>query len=130
MNSILINDENMKILHYNINNMKKIIIAFDVDWTLIKSEPYWECNYIPNNRICHLLEILYSFKNVKIIVWSWWGKKHSERAVEVCNLTKFVSKNKCYSKDWQDKPTFSIDIAIDDIHKCDLWNINLIVKEK
>ena len=119
--------------------MKKTIIAFDVDGTLIKNEPHWECNYIPNNRICHLLEILSWFKNIKIVVWSWGGKEHAERAVRECNLEKFVSKNRCYSKNhlWKDgdgnhifKPDFTPDIAIDDIQACNLWLLNLIVKEK
>lgn len=105
--------------------MEKIVIAFDCDWTLIKTEPYWQCNYIANQRIVTLLKILSSFKNVKIIVWSWWWKEHATRTVEELELKKFVkwiySKNDCDIK---------VDIAIDDIHKCDLWKINLIVKEK
>ena len=117
--------------------MKKTIIAFDVDWTLIKNEPYWQCNYIPNNRICHLLEILASFKNTKIVVWSGGWKEHAEKAVEKCNLWKFVDG--CYSKNhlWKDenwkhifKPDIKPDICIDDIHSCDLGILNLIVKEK
>ena len=118
--------------------MKKITIAFDVDGTLIKNEDYWVCNYIPNKRICHLLEILAWFKNVDIIVWSGGGKEHAEKAVKMCNLEKFVPKNKCFSKNyiwkenWKAKfnPPFKVDIAIDDIHSCDLGMLNLIVREK
>ena len=117
--------------------MNKITIAFDVDWTLIKNEPYWECNYIPNPRICHLLEILAWFKNIKIVVWSWWGKEHAKRAVKECNLQKFVKAY--YSKNYKGKdprgkhifkPNFIPDIAIDDIQACELWLLNLIVREK
>lgn len=118
--------------------MKKIIIAFDCDWTLIKNEPYWECNYIPNNRICHLLEILAWFKNIKIIVWSWWWKEHAEKTVKECWLEKFVKPNNCYSKNhmWKENwkhifnPPITPDIAIDDIQSCELWLLNLIVCEK
>ncbi len=117
--------------------MKKLTIAFDCDGTLIKNEPYWECNYIPNNRIIHLLEILSSFKNVKILVWSWWWKDHCDRAVEKLNIKKFVWKTADKNHLWVDSnwkhifnPEFKPDIAIDDIQDCELGIFNLIVKEK
>lgn len=105
--------------------MKKIIIAFDCDGTLIKSEPYWQCNYIANYRIVNLLKILYTFKNIKIIVWSWGWKEHAEKTVEELELKKFVKwifdKADC---------DLEVDIAIDDQHSFNLWKMNLIVKEK
>ena len=105
--------------------MQKIIIAFDCDWTLIKAEPYGQCNYIPNYRIVNLLKILSTFKNIKIIVWSGGGKEHAERTVQELELKKNIKwvydKAECDLK---------VDIAIDDIHICDLWKFNLIVREK
>ena len=117
--------------------MEKIIIAFDVDWTLIKNEPYWECNYIPNNRIVHLLEILSTFKNVKILVWSWSWVEHCKRAISELWIKKLIWKIADKNHKWKDEnwkhifePWFKPDIAIDDIQWCELWLINLIVKEK
>ncbi|PZM81954.1 hypothetical protein DLH72_04815 [Candidatus Gracilibacteria bacterium] len=105
--------------------MKKIIIAFDCDGTLIKTEPYGQCNYIPNHRIVNLLKILYTFKNVKIIVWSGGGKDHAERTVEELELKKYIKG--IYDKADCD---LDVDIAIDDQHSFNLGKLNLIVKEK
>lgn len=117
--------------------MKKIIIAFDVDGTLIKNEPYWECNYIPNNRIVSLLRILSTFKNIRIVVWSWWWSEHARIACWHLGIKSDVWKILSKNHKWKDEmwkhifePDFVPDICIDDIQACDLWKINLIVKEK
>lgn len=120
--------------------MKKITIAFDVDWTLIKT---WYnnlrdmCEEDINKRIVDLLKILSSFKNTKIIVWSWQGKEWAKWVCEFIWITEYVdwyySKNHLWKDDnWKHifKPDIIPDIAIDDIQACDLWLINLIVKEK
>lgn len=115
--------------------MKKITVAFDCDWTLIKNYPPIAIE--PNERIVELLKILSSFKNVKIIVWSWQGKKWADSVVKQLWLEEYVSKiaSKNYQgkdENWKHifKPDFVADLAVDDIHSCDLWLINLIVKEK
>ena len=117
--------------------MKKILIAFDVDWTLIVNEPHWECTYTPNHKIVHLLRTLSSFKNIKILVWSGWWKEHCDRAVEELWIESFVWKTASKNHKWKDEnwkhvfqPDYKPDIAIDDIQACDLWIINLIVREK
>lgn len=115
--------------------MNKIIIAFDCDWTLIKNRDDWLI--IVNSNIAILLQILSSFKNVKIIVWSWRGKEWAKQVVDFLEFNKYVdwyaSKNHLWKdENWKHifKPDIIPDICIDDIHNCDLWKINLIVKEK
>lgn len=116
--------------------MKKIIVAFDVDWTLIKIEDYWQCNYLPNENIRRLLVCFSKFKNVKIVVWSGWWEFHARQAVRFLGLEKYVwkimAKNHIWKKDWkhQFEPDIKPDIAIDDIQDCELWLLNLIVREK
>ena len=110
--------------------MKNIIIAFDIDGTLRNNEKeYWIWNplwAIPNERIRTLLITLASFKNVECCIWSWWWKQYAEDIRRKFLLEKYVKESNCYWKtDW-----FIPDIAIDDIQACELWKINLIVKEK
>lgn len=111
--------------------MKKTIIAFDVDGTLIdeNGEPYW--------RITELLRILSRFKNIEIVVWSGGGKSYAESIVRKLNLEKYVKR--CESKNHLGKdangkhlfePDLKPDIAIDDIQDCELGLVNLIVRNK
>lgn len=120
--------------------MKKITIAFDVDGTLIET---WHTDtdtltmHTINDWIATLLCKLSSFKNTKIIVWSWQWKQW---ASDVCYwlwiewaVDSFESKNYMWKdKDWKHifKPDIKPDISIDDCHSCDLWIMNLIVHEK
>ena len=119
--------------------MKKIVIAFDVDWTLIWTQYNEDLNKIypiSNKRIVELLKILSSFKNTKIIVWSWQWKEWAKLITEKVKLEQYVdwyaSKNHTWMVNWKHtfKPDITPDIAIDDIQACELWLINLIVKEK
>ena len=122
--------------------MKKIIIAFDVDGTLIKTwlrmwDEIWEYYKYQNKRIVDLLITLWAFKNTKIIVWSWRWIEWAKEVIENLALQPFVdgysSKNH-KGKDENGKhifePDFTPDIAIDDIQDCQLWLLNLIVREK
>jgi len=111
--------------------MKKTIIAFDVDGTLIDSEGN------TNWRITDLLRNLSRFKNIEIVVWSGGGKDYAEMIVRKLGLEKYVKR--CASKNHLGKdsegkhifdPEFKPDIAIDDIQDCELGLINLIVREK
>jgi len=115
--------------------MDKIVIAFDVDWTLVKNIN--ETDVEENKRIVELLKILSTFKNTKIIVWSWRGKEWANDVVNHLWIWTYVygtaSKNhKWKDKDWKHifKPNIKPDICIDDIQACELWLLNLIVKEK
>ena len=115
--------------------MKKIIIDFDCDWTLVENR---DDGIIKQNpRIVELLRILSSFKNVRIIVWSWRGATWAEQVVNSLMIRKYVydvaSKNhKGKDENWKHifEPDIFPDICIDDIQACELWLLNLIVKEK
>lgn len=106
--------------------MEKIVIAFDVDGTLISSaerkagEPF----ILANERIRTLLITLSSFKNTKIIVWSGSGELWARQVVNEIGIAKYVDK--IMAKDAELRP----DIAIDDIQDTAIGNLNLIVKEK
>lgn len=113
--------------------MKKVVIAFDVDGTLINDRDEQNIN------IVNLLITLAGFKNVQIIVWSGGGVDYAEMWVRRLGLTKYVKR--CYSKNHRKpedqaveqhifEPEIVPDIAIDDIHHCELGRLNLIVREK
>lgn len=115
--------------------MEKITIAFDCDGTLIENRDDGLIN--PNTRIVELLKILSSFKNVKIIVWSWRGKYWAESVVNSLMLRKYVYDVASKNHKWKDgewkhifEPDIFPNICIDDIQACELWMLNLIVKEK
>lgn len=114
--------------------MKKTVIAFDVDGTLINNK--YQGEYVANENIRDLLIILSKFKNTKIIVWSWGGEIHARQAVRLLGLEKYVdhicSKNHTGNIDGKHTfdPGIKPDIAIDDIQACELGIINLIVRQK
>lgn len=116
--------------------MRDIIVAFDVDGTLIRTEKGKGDSPIPNERIRSLLIALSSFKNVKIVVWSGGGEIYARMVVAQIGLREYVdmyvSKNVIETDDGRPvfSPGFKPDIAIDDMHSCDLGDINLIVREK
>lgn len=117
--------------------MKKTVIAFDVDGTLIQNGAISKWDMQPNLNIVRLLKTLARFKNVEIVVWSAGGKQWADDAVEVLDIKKYVKATHAKEITGHDenghpiiKATFKPDIAIDDIHSCDLGLINLIVREK
>lgn len=120
--------------------MKKIVVAFDVDGTLIRNDSGQDKDGgfpVANERIRTLLISLSSFKNVEIIVWSGGGELYARQVCSSLGLHKYVSKycgknlvGKTPEGKHIFKPNFQPDIAIDDIQDCELGKINLIVKEK
>jgi phosphoserine phosphatase len=121
--------------------MKKILIAFDCDGTLVNNGALDEHEIVANERIRHLLIILASFKNTKILVWSGGGELWARQVTNSLGLKKYVDSyaDKEYTKCPDcNKPCnhhvfntkIKPDIAIDDIQSCELGLINLIVKEK
>lgn len=120
--------------------MKKIIIAIDVDGTLIRNDSNGDMDGgkpIANERIRTLLISLSSFKNVYIIVWSGGGELYARQVCLSLGIDKYVNEYKSKNLIETDKngkhifaPDMIPDIAIDDIQSCELGNINLIVKEK
>lgn len=102
--------------------MKTIRIAVDVDGTL-------RCNCTdtcedPNMKIVRLFNILASFKNTEMYVWSGGGAEYARRFADKFELK--VAHKRCISKFGAPK----MDIAIDDIQDTAIGGINLIVKEK
>lgn len=120
--------------------MKKIIIAIDIDGTLIRNDGDGDMDGgipIANERIRTLLVTLASFKNTHIIVWSGGGELYARQVCSSLGLLKYVDEYKGKNLVRQDEkgnhffePDIVPDIAIDDIHSCDLGKLNLIVKEK
>lgn len=106
------------------DKMQKIIIAFDVDGTLITNTGARPD--IANQRIVDLVKILSNFKNVRIVVWSGGGKDYAARWVRLLGLEDDVWRI-ASKTEYQE---INADIAIDDIQECALGKLNLIVKEK
>lgn len=100
--------------------MRKIVIAFDVDGTLIDTSGFM------NIGIVNLLILLRGFKNTKIVVWSGGGADYARHHVERLGIDKYVH---AYASK-TDHPTIKPDIAIDDIQDTAIGKVNLIVKEK
>ncbi len=105
--------------------MKKIVICFDVDGTLLnnteKTSPF-----VANERIRTLLITLSSFKNTKIIVWSGSGELCARQTVHSLGLEHYVD-GYASKTNWKE---INPDIAIDDIQNTAIGGLNLIVKEK
>ena len=123
---------------YRTTKMKRLVVAFDVDGTLIQTNCWKDGVMIPNDRIVTLLKTLASFKNIDVVVWSGGGKAWADKAVDTLDLRKYVkatySKN-CVGKSpdgktWYFEPDIKPDIAIDDIQACSLGVLNLVVREK
>lgn len=100
--------------------MRWVVVAFDVDGTLIDAGPHF---YEP---IIQLLKILAKFKNIKIVMWSGGGKEYAARWGRLLGLDEFVWKYASKTEHEQIKP----DIAIDDIQDTAIGTINLIVRNK
>lgn len=103
------------------DKMKTIKIAFDVDGTL-------RCNCTdtcedPNQRIVDLFNILSSFKNTEMYVWSGGGADYAWRFARLFNL-----QGGYHAASKLNAP--QVDIAIDDIQDTAIGTINLIVREK
>lgn len=113
--------------------MKEIVIAFDVDGTILNNEgipPTTPSHLRPrcgvNLEVTQLIQILSrKMKNTRIIVWSGGGKEYTEQICREYGLDKYVDK--CYGKGACEE---DVDICFDDVHACDLAKMNLIVKMK
>lgn len=117
--------------------MKEIIIAFDVDGTILNNEGinpetpiYLRPQTSVNLEVILLIQILAKrMKNTKIYVWSGGGKEYAESIVRRYGLERYVTR--CFSKQEYDETIDGVvDIAFDDVHACDLADKNLIVKMK
>ena len=117
--------------------MKKTHIAFDVDGTLrCNKKPYPDYPahepVVINERRRTLLVTLASFKNVVCHIWSAQGEDYAKHIRKEMGLEKYVKESNCHAKnlDHTTAGDFTPDIAIDDMHKCELGHFNLIVNEK
>jgi len=118
-------------------NMQEIIIAFDVDGTLLNNEgipPETPVHIRPKTSVnleaILLLQVLSTkIKNTKIYVWSGGGKEYAASIVRLYGIDKYVDK--CFGKHEYDEDIYGkVDIAFDDIHSFDLADKNLIVRMK
>lgn len=118
--------------------MKKVIIAFDVDGTLIRNtaEPGDRTHGTPNNDdvpIVHwinTLQVLSTCKNVKIVVWSGGGIEYARTWGRRLGLDKYVWRYASKLEHADIRKHCDALIAIDDIQATALGDINLIVREK
>lgn len=116
--------------------MKTVTIAFDCDGTLVTTFSSKSGKIVANERIRSLLVALASFKNTKIIVWSGSGELWARQVGAAIGIDKYVdmytTKNHIGMIDGKHQfaPEEFPDIAIDDIHSCELGALNLIVREK
>ena len=113
--------------------MKEVVIAFDIDGTLLNNEgippetpPHLRPQTSVNLEVVLLLQLLAKhMKNTRIILWSGGGKEYAEQVARRYGLERYVDR--CYGKGECDE---EVDIAFDDVHACDLAKHNIIVKMK
>ncbi len=116
--------------------MNKITIAFDVDGTLRDNTVDQTKAPVANESVRSLLVLLSKCKNTRIVVWSGSGELYARQIVASLGIAsyvdKYASKNHLGLVDGKHQfaPDFTPDIAIDDIHACELGRLNLIVDEK
>ena len=117
--------------------MKEIIIAFDIDGTLLNNEgiqpetpTYLRPKCGVNLEVVTLLQLLSKkMKNTKIYVWSGGGKDYAEDICRMYGFDKYVDR--CFGKADYDETIYGkVDICFDDVHSCELADKNIIVKMK
>ena len=116
--------------------MQKIIVAFDVDGTLIRNGSPDRQHGVVNDGdvpIVHqinTLQVLSHSKNVRIVVWSGGGKQYAEMWGKRLGLDQYVWRYASKLEHEQIKAQCDFLIAIDDIQSTRLGDANLIVREK
>jgi len=116
--------------------MAKVIIAFDVDGTLIKNveaarqHGMVNSDDVPIVHQINTLMVLSTYKNVRIVVWSGGGRDYAEMWGMRLGLSKYVWRYASKLEHEQLKSMCDTLIAIDDIQSTRLGDVNLIVREK
>jgi len=129
--------------------MRKVLIAFDCDGTLVTTESAATRKIVANERVRSLFIALASMKNTRMIVWSGGGELWARQVGAAIGIDKYVDQyadkmyTSCEAVGCTDpKGTSGVcgthhfatslkpDIAVDDIQACELGKINLIVREK
>jgi phosphoserine phosphatase len=103
--------------------MKKVVIAFDIDGTLRNNTSK---TIVANEDIRTLVRIFHKFKNTKILVWSGSGELYARQVARELHINHWVD-NYASKTDWQ---LLNVDIAFDDIQSTAIGKLNLIVREK
>ena len=129
--------------------MRKVVIAFDCDGTLVNNDGQPNGKITANERVRSLFIALASMKNTRMIVWSGGGELWARQVGAAIGIDKYVDQyadkmyTSCEAVGCTDpKGTSGVcgthhfatslkpDIAVDDIQACELGKINLIVREK
>lgn len=115
--------------------MKEVIIAFDINGTLLNDSgvPAQGFTYAPatiNLEVVLLIQLLSKhIKNSKVILWSIAGKDYAEQVCHRYGLEKYI--HRCFGKAEYDEVTYGkVDICFDDLADCSLADKNLIIKMK
>lgn len=108
--------------------MKKIIIAFDVDGTLISNENGLGKEHL-NIDVFHLLTLFSKTKNVKIVVWSGGDKDYAQQIAVKYGFAHLVDVFEG-KHEYDETITGKVDIAIDDQHEFTMADKNIIVRMK
>lgn len=118
--------------------MAKVIFAFDVDGTLIRNDQSTEYRVhgqlsegdMPIFHQINTLQVLSTYKNVKIVVWSGGGKQYAEMWGKRLGLDQYVWRYASKLEHESIKTMCDTLIAVDDIQATQLGDVNLIVREK
>lgn len=116
--------------------MQKVIVAFDVDGTLINNVGADRVHGVPNNGdvpVVHqinTLMVLSTYKNIRIVVWSGGGKQYAETWGNRLGLDKYVWRYASKLEHPQIKAQCDFLIVVDDIQATRIGDANLIVREK
>lgn len=116
--------------------MKEIIIAFDIDGTLLNNEgiqpetpTYLRPRCGVNLEAVVLLQILSKMKNTRIYVWSGGGQEYAEKICREYGFDKYVDR--CFGKtEYDESISGKVDICFDDVQACELADKNIIVRFK
>lgn len=118
--------------------MQRVIVAFDVDGTLIRNVMVGDGRIpgvisnddVPIVHQINTLQVLSTYKNIKIVVWSGGGKQYAETWGRRLGLDKFVWRYASKLEHKELRAMCDFLIAIDDIQATQLGDANLIVREK
>lgn len=108
--------------------MKEIIIAFDVDGTLISNNMGMGKEKL--NLEAYQLAVAFSrLKNTKLICWSGGGGDYAQQICEKYGVAHLFHSFHTKS-DYDEVVWGHVDIAIDDQHEFSMADKNLIVRYK
>lgn len=115
--------------------MQKVIVAFDVDGTLIRQAENALPGVVNNDSVpivhqINTLQVLSRYKNIRIVVWSGGGKQYAETWGRRLGLDQYVWRYASKLEHRELRAMCDFLIAIDDIQATQLGDANLIVREK